>query len=72
MYKHIKDKTTIVGTTPKRTHGRTPWPHKALIRWTRGTSHPLFGRSHGLTRGMPTPRLDLIGVVPNRILDRIS
>ena len=47
MYKHIKDKTTIVGTTPKRTHGRTPWPHKALIRWTRGTSHPLFGRSHG-------------------------
>ena len=72
MYKHIKDKTTIVGTTPKRTHGRTPWPHKALIRWTRGTSHPLFGRSHGLTRGMPNPRLDLVGVVPNRILDRIS
>ena len=72
MYKHIKDKTTIVGTTPKRTHGRTPWPHKALIRWTRGTSHPLFGRSHGLTHGTPIPCPDPVASISNKILDRIS
>ena len=32
-----------VGTTPKRTRGKPPWPHKALLRWTRDTSYPLFG-----------------------------
>ncbi|RVW12214.1 hypothetical protein CK203_084297 [Vitis vinifera] len=29
-------KTLTVGTTPKRTRGKPPWPHKALLRWTRG------------------------------------
>ena len=39
----------IVGTTPKRTRGRPPWSHKALLRWTRGTSHPLSGRPQGIS-----------------------
>ena len=68
---------SVVGTTPKRTRGRPPSHHKALLRWTRGTSHPLFGQSHGLTRGTPTPPVwtsspDLVVVVPNRIPDHIS
>ena len=36
-----------VWTTPKRTCGRLPWPHKVLLRWTRGTSHPMSGRPQG-------------------------
>ena len=61
-----------VGTTLKRTRGRPPWPHKTFFRWTRGMSHPLFGRSHRLTCGTPIPCLDLVVGVSNRIPDRIS
>ena len=48
-----------VGTTPNRTRDRSPWPHKALIWMTRGTPHPLSGRSHELTCGTSTPCLDV-------------
>ena len=68
----ISSQPKPVGTTLKSTRGRPPWPHKALLRWTCGTSHPLSGQSHGLTCGMPTPCPDPVVVVPNRILDRIS
>ena len=48
-------KTLTVETTPKRTRGKPPWPHKALLRWTRGTSYPLSGPGSCRPKQDPLP-----------------